>query len=166
MLRSVSHQSPLGLLWARFPFKFLRNLNTRQGRIAAHKLWLSSLRLLPSPTFKKVKSQTKKDANPEKAVRHGYDDACYYFKILNKRLLIQQRALAFLSKSLAHIHQRELYTMDNTGLLRHEAEMTLLQPNLGDSRQQELRNAPFWPSPLLSVWESFRLRRLRILFSL
>ena len=56
--------------------------------------------------------------------------------------------------------------MDNTGLLRHEAEMTLLQPNLGDSRQQELRNAPFWPSPLLSVWESFRLRRLRILFSL
>ena len=38
--------------------------------------------------------------------------------------------------------------MGNTGLLKHEAEMTLLQPHLGDSRRQELRNSPFWPSPL------------------
>ena len=65
----------------------------------------------------------------------------------NKRILIQQRALACLSKSLAHILQRELYTMGNTGLLRREAEIALLQPNLDDSRQ-ELRNSPFWPSPL------------------
>ena len=42
----------------------------------------------------------------------------------------------------------KLYTMGNTGLLRREAEMTLLQPHLGDSRRQELRNSPFWPSPL------------------
>ena len=67
---------------------------------------------------------------------------------MNKRTLIQQRALASLSKSVAHIPQRELYTMGNTGLLRHEAEMTLLQPHLGDSRRQELRNSPFWPTPL------------------
>ena len=67
---------------------------------------------------------------------------------MNKRILIQQRALACLSKSVAHIHQRELYTMGNTGLLRREAEMTLLQAHLGDSRHQELRNSPFWPSPL------------------
>ena len=38
--------------------------------------------------------------------------------------------------------------MGNTGLLRREAEMTLLQPNLDDLRRQELRNSPFWPSPL------------------
>ena len=38
--------------------------------------------------------------------------------------------------------------MGNTGLLRREAEMTLLQPHLGDSRRQELRNSPFWPTPL------------------
>ena len=38
--------------------------------------------------------------------------------------------------------------MVNTGLLRLEAEMTLLQPHLGDSRRQELRNSPFWPTPL------------------
>ena len=38
--------------------------------------------------------------------------------------------------------------MGNTGLLRREAEMTLLQPHLGDSRCQELRNLPFWPTPL------------------
>ena len=38
--------------------------------------------------------------------------------------------------------------MGNTGLLRHEAEMTLLPPHLGDSRCQELRNLPFYPTPL------------------
>ena len=31
--------------------------------------------------------------------------------------------------------------MGNTGLLRHEAEMTLLQPHLGETRRQELRNS-------------------------
>ena len=30
--------------------------------------------------------------------------------------------------------------MGNTGLLRREAEMTLLQPHLGDTRHQELRH--------------------------
>ena len=68
-------------------------------------------------TFKKVKSQIQKGANPEKAARHGYGSACDYFEVLNKRILIQQRALACLSKSLDHILQRELYTMGNTGLL-------------------------------------------------
>ena len=40
--------------------------------------------------------------------------------------------------------------MGNTGLLRREVEMTLLQPHLGDSRKktEELKNSPFWPSPL------------------
>ena len=99
-------------------------------------------------TFERVKSQIQKGADPERAVRHGYENACDYFEIMNKRILIQQRALACLSKSEAHILQRELYTMGNTGLLRREAEMTLLQPQLGDSRHQELRNSPFWPTPL------------------
>ena len=99
-------------------------------------------------TFKRVKSQIQKGANPERTVRRGYDIACDYFEIMNKRILIQQRALACLGKSVAHVLQRELYTMGNTDLLRREAKMTLLQPHLGDSRRQELRNWPFWPSPL------------------
>ena len=85
-------------------------------------------------TFKRVKSQIQKGADPERAVRRGYDNACDYFEIMNKRILIQHRALACLSKSVAHILQRELYTMGNTGLLRRESKMTLLQPHLGDSR--------------------------------
>ena len=40
--------------------------------------------------------------------------------------------------------------MGNTGLLRCEAEMTLLLPHLGDSRCQELRTSPFWPIPLFN----------------
>ena len=76
-------------------------------------------------TFKRVKNQIQKGANPERAVRHGYENACDYFEIMNKRILIQQRALACLSKSVAHILQRELYIMGNTGLLKREAKMTL-----------------------------------------
>ena len=38
--------------------------------------------------------------------------------------------------------------MGNTGLLGREAEMTLLQPQLGETRCQELRNSPFWHSSL------------------
>ena len=101
-------------------------------------------------SFKKVKSQIQKGASPEKAARRGYEEACEYLEIWNKTILIQQRTLACLSKSLAHILQRELYSMGNTGLLRCEAEMTLLQPQLGDTRHQELRNSPFWPSSLFN----------------
>ena len=72
-------------------------------------------------TCKKVKSQIQKGANPEKTARWAYDQASDYFEVLNKIIFIQKRALACLSKSLAHILQRELYTMGNTGLLRHEA---------------------------------------------
>ena len=108
-------------------------------------------------TFKRVKSQIQKGAGPERAVIHGYDNTCDYFEMMNKRILIQQRALACLSKSVAHILQRELYTMGNTGLLRREAEITLLQPHLGDSRRQELRNSPLWPTPssLIQGWIRF-----------
>ena len=86
-------------------------------------------------TFKRVKSQIQKGANPEKAARRGYEHSYEYFEIMNKRILIQQRALTCLSKSVAHILQREVYTMGNTALLRREAEMTVLQPHLGDSRR-------------------------------
>ena len=36
--------------------------------------------------------------------------------------------------------------MGNTGLLRREAEITLLQPQLRETRRQELRNSPFFKS--------------------
>ena len=55
-------------------------------------------------------------------------------------VFIQQRALACLSKSLAHILLTELYTVGNTCLLRREAKMTLLHPHLGDTKHQKLRN--------------------------
>ena len=115
-------------------------------------------------TFKKVKSQIRKGADPEKAAKHGYEEAREYLDLWNKAILIQHRALTCLSKSLAHILQRELYSMGNTGLLRREAEMTLLQPHLGETRRQELRNASLWPpslfkSQLLKEGEDFLLKK-------
>ena len=54
-------------------------------------------------TFKRVKSQIQKGANPEKAAKRGYEQACEYLNLWNKMVLIQDRALACLIKSLAHI---------------------------------------------------------------
>ena len=88
-----------------------------------------------------MKIQIQKGANPEKAARRGYETTCDYLDILNKRILIQQRALACLSNSLARILQRELYTMGNSSLIRHEAEMTHFQPHLGDSRCHKLKTS-------------------------
>ena len=115
-------------------------------------------------TVKKIKSQIQKGANSEKAAKRGYDEVCEYMDFWNKTVLIQHRALTCLSKSLAHILQRKLYSMANTGLLRREAEMTLLQPQLGETRCQELRNSSFWgpslfQSQLAKEGEDFLLKK-------
>ena len=76
-------------------------------------------------TAKQVKTQIQKGTNPKKAARNGYEKTCDYLDILNKRVLIQQRALACQSKALAHILQREMYTMGISVVIRPEVEMTL-----------------------------------------
>ena len=100
-------------------------------------------------TDKKVKTQIQKGANPEKAAKRGYEQVCEYLDFWNKTVLIQHRALTCLSKSLAHILQ---------------AEMTLLQPQLGETRRQELRNSSFWDpslfqSQLVKEGEDFLLKK-------
>ena len=154
--RSVFLLSPLGHLWARF-LTILKELEhqTRQNistfnfattfakTSSSCNSTLEKCQHILKSTFKKVKSQIKKGADPEKAAKHGYEEACEYLDLWNKTILIQHRALTCLSKSLAHILQRELYSMGNTGLLKRKAEMTLLQPQLGETRRQELRNASF-----------------------
>ena len=54
--------------------------------------------------------------------------------------------------------------MGNTGLLRREAEITLLNPHLGEMRRQELRNSPFrnsslFQSQLVKEGEDFFLKK-------
>ena len=54
--------------------------------------------------------------------------------------------------------------MGNTSLLRREAEMTLLQPHLGEMRRQELRILPIWhyslfKSQLVKEGEDFLLKK-------
>ena len=61
--------------------------------------------------------------------------------------------------------------MGNTGLLRREAEITLLQPELGELRCQELKNSSFWHSKSLNWLRSSKtssskkapLKTLRVL---
>ena len=141
VLKELEHQARQNLSTIKFGATFAKTASVCNTTMEKCQDSLKS-------TFKKFKNQIQKGTNPEKAARRGYKNGCNYFEVLNKRILIQQRALACLSKSLAHILPRELYAMGNTGLLRREAEMTLLQPHLEYSRCQELRNLPFWPTHL------------------
>ena len=141
VLKELEHQARQNLSTINFTATFAR---TASSCNTVMEKYLHSAKA----TFKRVKNQIQKGPDPERAARRGYENACDYFEIMNKGMLIQQRPLACLSKSVAHILQKELYTMGNTGLLRGEAEMTLLQPHLGDSRRQEQRNSPFWPTPV------------------
>ena len=144
ILKELEHQASQNISTLNFTAAFAKTSSSCNATLEKCQHSLKS-------TFKRVKSQIQKGANPEKAAKRGYEQACEYLDIWNKTVLIQHRALTCLSKSLAHILQRELYTMGNTSLLRREAEMTLLQPQVGETRCQELRNSPFWHC---SVFES------------
>ena len=141
ILKELEHQARQNISTLNFTAAFVKTSSSCNATLEMCQHSLKS-------TFKRVKSQIQKGANPEKAAKHGYEQACEYLDLWNKTVLIQHRALTCLSKSLAHILQRKLYTMGNTDLLRCEAEMTLLQPHLREMRRQELRNSPFLHSSL------------------
>ena len=86
-----------------------QNISTLNFTAAFAKTYSScntSLEKCLKATFKRVKSQIQKGANPEKAAKRGYELACEYLDFWNKTVLIQHRAFTCLSKSLAHILQR------------------------------------------------------------
>ena len=143
ILKELEHQARQNISTLTFTAAFAKTSSSCNASLEKCQHSLKS-------TFKRVffKSRIQKAANPEKAAKRGYEQACEYLDFWSKTVLIQHRALTCLSKSLAHILQRELYTMGNIGLLRRKAAMTLLQPHLGETRCQELRNLPFWDSSL------------------
>ena len=130
ILKELEHQARQNISTVNFATTFAKTSSSCNATLEKCQYSLKS-------TFKKVKSQIHKGADPEKAAKRGYEEACEYLDLWNKTDLIH-RALTCLSKFLAHILQRELYSMGNTGLLRRKAEMTLLQPHLGETGRQDL----------------------------
>ena len=119
ILKELEHQARQNISTLNFTTTFAKTSSSCNSTLEKCQHSLKS-------TFKKVKSQIRKGADPEKAAKHGYEEACEYLDLWNKTLLIQHRALTCLTKSLAHILQRELYSMGNTGLLRREAEIIII----------------------------------------
>ena len=102
---------------------------------------------------KQVQIQIKTAANPKKIAKNGYERTCDYLDILDRRINIQQRALACQSKALSYMLQMELYTMGNSVLMRREVPH--LQPNLGDTKRQQLLSTPLFNSQLVKGGEEF-----------
>ena len=83
VLTELEHQARQNLSTINFAATFVKTASTCNTTMEKSQDSLKS-------TFKKVKSQIQKGANPEKAARQGCENACDYFEILNKRILIQQ----------------------------------------------------------------------------
>ena len=98
VLKELEHQARQNLSTINFTAAFAKtsSCNTTMEK-SQHTL---------KSTFKKVKTQIQKGAIPRKAARCGYDTACDYFEVLNKTILIQQRALACLRENLWPIFSR------------------------------------------------------------
>ena len=104
ILKELEHQARQNISTLNFATTFAKTSSSCNSTLEKCQYSLKS-------TFKKVKSQIRKGADPEKAAKRGYEEAYEYLDLWNKTLLIQHRALTCLSKSLAHILQRELYSM-------------------------------------------------------
>ena len=157
ILKELEHQARQNISTLNFTAAFAKTSSSCNASLEKCQYSIKS-------TVKKSKTQIQKGANPDKAAKHGYEEVCEYIDFWNKTVLIHHRALTCLSKSLAHILPRELYSMGNTGLLRRKAEMTLLQPQLGETRRQEFRNSSFWDpslfqSQLLKEGKDFLLKQ-------
>ena len=114
VLKELEHQARQNISTLNFTAAFAKTSSSCNASLEKCQLGIKS-------TVKKIKSQIQKGANPEKAAKRGYEEVAEYMDFWNKIVLIQHRALTCLSKSLAHILQRELYSMANTGLLRRKA---------------------------------------------
>ena len=98
ILKELEHQARQNISTVNFTAAFAKTSSSCNATLEKCQHSLKS-------TFKKVKSQIQKGANPEKAAKRGYEQACEYLDIWNKTVLIQHRAITCFSKSLAHILQ-------------------------------------------------------------
>ena len=81
VLKELEHQARQNLSTINFAATFAKTASTSNTAMEKCQHSLKS-------TFKRTK-RIQKGANPEKAPRCGYENACDYFEMLNKRKLIQ-----------------------------------------------------------------------------
>ena len=86
VLKEVEHQARQNLCTINFTAAFAKTSSSCNTTMEKCEHGFKS-------TFKMVKTQIQKGANPEKAARCGYDIAFDYFEVLNKTILIQQREM-------------------------------------------------------------------------
>ena len=77
ILKELEHQARQNISTLNFTASFAKTSSTCNATFEKCQYSLES-------TFKKVKSQIQKGANPEKADKRGYEQACEYLDILNK----------------------------------------------------------------------------------
>ena len=98
ILKELEHQARQNISTLNFTTTFAKTSSSCNSTLEKCQHSLKS-------TFKNIKSQIRKGADPEKVAKHGYEEAWEYLDLWNKTLIIQHSTLTCLSKSLAHILQ-------------------------------------------------------------
>ena len=86
VLKELEHQARQNISTLNFTAAFAKTSSSCNASLEKCQHSLKS-------TFKRVKSQIRKGANPEKAAKRGYEQVCEYLDFWNKAVLIQHRAL-------------------------------------------------------------------------
>ena len=86
VLKELEHQARQDLSTINFKAAFAKTSSSCNSTLEKCQHSLKS-------SFKKVKSQIQKGANPEKAARRGYEEACEYLEIWSNTILISNKEL-------------------------------------------------------------------------
>ena len=81
ILKELEHQARQNISTLNFTAAFAKISSSCNATLEKCKHSLKS-------TIKRVKSQIQKGANPEEAAKRGYEQACEYFELWNKTVLI------------------------------------------------------------------------------
>ena len=108
ILKELEHQAWKNIFTLNFTAAFAKTSSSCNATLEKCQHSLKS-------TFKIVKSQVQQGANPEKAAKRGYEQACEYLSYTS-------------ANPLSIYYKREFYTVGNTSMLKCKAKITLLQP--------------------------------------
>ena len=139
IFKELEHQARQNISTLNFTAAFAKTFSSSSATFEKCQYSLKS-------TFKKVQSQIHKGANPERAAKRGYEQASEYLDIWNKTVLI-----TCLSKSLAHILQRELYTMGNTRVAKARSQNDLFTTTFRGNKMPKPQELAFLAFLLFQV---------------
>ena len=133
-LKELEHQASRNICNLNFPAVFNQTISE-----------CNSIAESVKSTLKRAKHQIQNRADSERVIKNTYDKSGDYLDIWDRKIHIKQKALACQRKAMTHMLCQDLYVMVYSGLIRRDAEMINLNPDL---KPEDKSNVTLLLSPL------------------